>query len=78
MATKKLFFPLLGKNVNFAATTQPQFSTPRMNNVRIRDVLENRSRGGQRPAFAKAYNQQIGGSSNRPVTVMCQVTIVEL
>jgi len=67
-----------GKSLNFAATTQPQFTSPRMNNVRPRDVMEYRARGGQRPGFKKAYNQQIGGSSDRPVVAMCQVTTVKV
>ncbi len=73
----KLQFPMVGKNTNFAATTQPRFTSPRMNNVRPRDVLEYRARGGQRPGFAKAYNQQIGGG-NGPVVAICSVTTVEV
>ena len=76
--TIKLQFPMMGKNTNFAATTQPQFTSPRINNVRPRDVMENRARGGQRPGFAKAYNQLVGGASNRPIVSICQVTTVEV
>ena len=65
-----------GKSVNFAATTQPQFTSPVLLNVRARDVLEYRARGGQRPGFARAYNQQIGGGD--PVVAICQVTTVEV
>ena len=76
----KLQFPMLGKSTNFAATTQPAFTSPRMMNVRPRDVLEYRARGGQRPGFAKAYNQHVGynGGSPVPVVAICQVTIVEV
>jgi len=75
-----LQFPMMGKNTNFAATTQPSFTSPRMNNARPRDVLEYRARGGQRPGWAKAYNQHMGyvESANVPVVAICQVTIVEL
>lgn len=73
-----LQFPMKGKNTNFAATTQPQFTSPRIMNVRPRDVLEYRARGGQRPGFVKIYNQQIGGVNARPVVAMCQVTIAKV
>jgi len=78
MATLILQFPMMGVNKNFAATTQPPFTSPRMNNSRPRDVLANRARGGQRPGYEKAYNQQIGGSSDRPVIAICQVTTVKV
>lgn len=75
-----LQYPMRGKNVNFAATTQPSFTSPRMNNARPRDVLEYRARGGQRPGWAKGYNQHPGfvDGANVPVVCIIQVTIVEL
>ena len=75
-----LQFPFRGKNVNFAATTSPGFTSPRMNRVVARDVLEYRARGGQEPGWSKAYNQHMGYvvTGNVPVTAICQVTIVEL
>ncbi len=75
-----LQFPMRGKNTNFAATTQPGFTSPRMNRVVARDVLEFRARGGQEPGWAKAYNQHMGYvvSGNLPVMVIGQVTIVTL
>ena len=76
-----LQFPMRGKNTNFAATTQPGFTSPRMNRVVARDVLEYRARGGQEPGWAKAYNQHMGyvdGVNDLPVMAICQVTIVEL
>lgn len=75
-----LQYPMMGKSTNFAATTQPSFTSPRMNNARPRDVLEYRARGGQRPGFAKAYNQHMGykAAGNVPVCAITQVTIVEL
>jgi len=76
MAKKKFQFPMMGKNTNFAATTQPGFTSPRMNNVRPRDVLEYRARGGQRGGFKKAYNQNIGVGD--PVVAICQVTTVKV
>ena len=64
-----LQYPMMGKNTNFAATTQPGFTSPRMNNARPRDVLEYRARGGQRPGWAKAYNQLLGENGDNPVTL---------
>ena len=75
-----LQFPMRGKNTNFAATTQPGFTSPRMNRVVARDVLEYRARGGQEPGWKKAYNQHMGYKSggNLPCVAICQVTIVAL
>lgn len=67
-------FPMKGKNTNFAASTQPSFTSPRMLNVRPREVLGKRARGGQRPGLAKQFNECLGG----PVVAMCQVTTVEV
>ncbi len=74
MAILKLYFPMKGKNTNFAASSQPVFTTPRMLNCRPREVIGKRARGGQRPGMVKAYNENLGG----PVVAMCQVTTVEL
>jgi len=75
-----LQFPMMGKNTNFAATTQPSFTSPRMNRVVARDVLEYRARGGQEPGWAKAYNQHPGYvvTGNMPIVAICQVTTVTL
>lgn len=81
MATPLILqYPMMGKNTNFAATTQPSFTSPRMNNARPRDVLEYRARGGQRPGWKKAYNQHPGYvvTGNVPVVAITQVTIVSL
>jgi len=67
-------FPMRGANTNFAASTQPQFTSPRMMNVRPREVLGKRARGGQRPGLAKQYGQDLEG----PVVAMCQVVTVEV
>jgi len=40
MAKEKLRFPMNGKNVNFAASTQPDFTSADLCNVRPFDVLE--------------------------------------
>jgi hypothetical protein len=76
MAQHKLRFPLLGKDVNYAASTRPDLTSSDMNNVRPFDVLEERARGGQRPGMRKVYTQDIG--SGTPVVKMTQITTVEL
>lgn len=56
----KFQFPMQGFNENFAATTQPRFTSASLNNVRPYDVLENRARGGQRPGLKPLYQQILG------------------
>jgi len=75
-----LQFPMRGKSTNFAATTQPSFTSPRMNRVVARDSLDFRARGGQEPGWKKAYNQHMGYvlAANVPVVAIGQVTFVEL
>jgi hypothetical protein len=76
MPQQKFRFPVLGINVNFAASTRPDYTSSDMNNVRPFDVLEERARGGQRPGQRKVYNQNIGNGT--PVVKMTQITTVEL
>ncbi|HEB27327.1 MAG TPA: hypothetical protein ENI05_06060, partial [Porticoccus sp.] len=65
--------PLRGINKNWAPSTQPSFTSPDMNNVRPRSVLNDRVVISQRPALIKAFAQQLG--SGNPVVAMAQVTI---
>ena len=67
-------FCMRGKNTNFAASTQPVFTSPRMMNVRPREVVGQRARGGQRPGLAKQYNENLGG----PIVAICSVTTVKV
>lgn len=82
MATKKLQFPYEGVNINFAASTQPEFTSPYLNNVRPFDVLESRARGGQRPGMRKVFEQCLGDAdddgSPQPIVAICSVTTVEV
>jgi hypothetical protein len=54
-----LEFPLKGLDLNEEFEEQPPSTTPLGNNVRARDVLELRLRGGQRPGLVKYIPQQI-------------------
>jgi len=80
MAAKKITltlpFPLQGINKNYAASTQPPLTSPAMSNVRPYDVMENRTRGGQRPGLKKEFTVCIG--SGKPVVSIGHVTIVEV
>lgn len=56
----RLYFPMKGKDTNYAASSQPPFTSPRLRNVRPYDVLERRARGGQRPGLRRMYEQILG------------------
>jgi len=68
--------PIKGIFEGFAPDKIPGEYSPDMNNVRPRDVLENRIRLGQRPGLDKAYAQQIA-NSNYPVVWLGSITVVD-
>jgi len=70
MAHLKLNFPFKGINKNFQVSTGPEYTSPDMLNVRPRDTLQGRIRGGQRPGLIKALETDLGG----PVAAMCMIT----
>lgn len=69
-------FPLLGINKGRATSKQPFATAPRMSNVRLYDVLDNRARGGQRPGLTEWGNEDLIGDSNQPVVAMCVVSSI--
>ena len=72
----KLRFPYEGVDKGRALTEQLELTVSHMNNVRPRDVLENRMRGGQRPALDKwGAGTQIG-AAEQPVVAICIVSSV--
>lgn len=72
-----LRFPYEGIDKGRALAEQPELTAPHMNNMRPRDVLDNRMRGGQRPALDKwGDGDQIGGAA-QPVVAICVVSAVE-
>ena len=73
MPTVKLYPPMKGINKNWSASSQPRFTSPDMNNVRPRSVLDNRAILGQRPGLKKAYATQLGSGS--PVIAISQVSV---
>ena len=72
----RISFPTKGIYKGTAAASQPDGTSPDMNNVRPRDVLEHRVRGGQRPGLQKLYSQQIGGAAVAIVAI-CSVTTID-
>lgn len=73
----RLLFPAEGIDKGRMACEQPVTTSPDMNNVRPRDTLDNRIRGGQRPGLDKwGAGTQIGGI-DQPVVAMCTVSSVE-
>jgi hypothetical protein len=72
----KLRFPFKGIDKGRSLCEQPEFTTSYLNNVRPRDVLDNRMRGGQRPGLDKwGDGDQVGGAE-QPVVAMCMVSSV--
>lgn len=72
----KLGLPLKGISKGTPLSEVYQAYSPRMNNVRVRDVLAGRLRLGQRPGLAKATATQIGGVEN-PIVEIVSVSTVE-
>jgi hypothetical protein len=70
-AVLELYFPM-GISEAVAYSHQPALTTPIILNSRIRDVSENRARGGQREGLKKVFDEQVG--TDRPVLRI--VTIV--
>lgn len=72
----KLRFPYEGIDKGRALNEQPQMTSPHMNNIRPYDVLDNRMRGGQRPALDKWGAGTKIGAAEQPVVAMCIVSSV--
>lgn len=68
-----LTFPVKGYQSSTSFVDQPSLTTSLMKNCRLRDIVEQRARGGQRPGMEKAYSTQIGGE--HPIIEMVQVTV---
>jgi len=69
--------PYRGINKGAIVDKQPPATSGYMNNVRPRDVLENRLRIGQRPGLDKwGDGDRIGGASF-PIVAICSITIID-
>ncbi|KKL78486.1 hypothetical protein LCGC14_2024340 [marine sediment metagenome] len=69
-------FPFRGIDKGRAAHQQAPGTSADMKNMRLYDTLDNRARGGQRPALDKWGNgNQIGGV-DVPIVAICVVSTV--
>lgn len=72
----RLQFPFKGVNRGDAASDLPDLTTYKLVNVRPRDSLGNRLRGGQRPGLTKWGDGDQVGAAEQPVVAMCVVATV--
>ena len=73
--TIELLFPVGGLSRLLAYQKQPPFTTPDALNVRARETLEGRIRGGSRPGLLKAFPQLLGsGSPVRLINSVREIT----
>jgi hypothetical protein len=68
----EMYFPFKGFDKSTASKDPIPLTSPFLLNVRVRDVSENRIRGGQRPGLKKAFTTQAG--EDRPVIKMVSCT----
>ena len=59
----KIYFPFSGLDRTFSNEETRELMSPIMMNVRGKDVVEDRVRGGQRPGLDKFSDTQIGSES---------------
>ena len=71
----KLPLPIKGINKGITVAVTPSEFTTSMDNVRPRDVQEQRIRLGQRPGLVKWSSDQVGGS-DQPVVDIISVSSI--
>lgn len=70
--------PIQGIHKGGAVAQSPLVTSGYMNNVRVRDVLENKVRVGQRPGLDKwGDGDLIGAIDSSPIVAFCSVSTVE-
>ena len=72
----KFGIPIKGINKGFPVAEVYQEYSPRMNNVRVKDVLASRLRLGQRPGLSKWSATQVGNVTNPVVEIGSVSTVV--
>ena len=72
----EIFLPIKGIHKGTPVDKTPNLFSGDMENVRPRDVLENRLRIGQRPGLDKRFSQQISGTAS-PIVQLLTVTTVD-
>jgi len=73
----KLPFPNKGIFKGRALAEQPMTTSPDIDNMRSRDTLNNRVRGGSRPGLDKWGDGDQIGAAEQPVVAMCVVSSVK-
>jgi hypothetical protein len=71
----KIYFPFNGLDKTFSNEETRQLMSPIIMNVRGKDVVEDRVRGGQRPGLDKFSSTQIG---SEPILLMRQINTTYL
>jgi len=73
----KIPFPIRGLHTGVRSTTQPEFTSPSLLNMRPLNPKTGRYTGAQRPPLSKRYTQQIA-STTLPIIDIVSVATVEL
>lgn len=68
--------PVRGIHLGGSVEQSPQMTSGHMNNVRARDILENKVRIGQRPGLDKWGDGDRVGADDQPVVAICTVSTV--
>jgi hypothetical protein len=71
----EFLLPIRGKSLGMPQDKQPPLTSGYLNNVRPRDVLENRVRIGQRPGLDKWSSSQVG-NAEQPIVAIVSVSSV--
>lgn len=71
-----ILFPIKGIHRGGVTSLLPPLTSTDMNNMRPYDTLDDRARGGQRPALDKWGDGDQIGAAEQPVVAMCIVTSV--
>jgi len=76
MAHINFQLPIQGIHKGGSVEQSPAMTSGHINNVRARDVLENKVRIGQRPGLDKWGDGDQVGAAEQPVVAMCTVSSV--
>ena len=70
-------FPFNGYNKGGPTQTQPEYTSPHINNMRPLDSLGDRYRGGQRPGLTKWSTTQVGEGVS-PIVELVTVAVLDV
>jgi hypothetical protein len=72
----RIGFPFKGYHKGFATQNQPEGTSPHLLNVRPYDSLDDRARGGKRPASVKWSTTQVCDVAS-PIVEIVSITVVD-